>query len=105
MGAVKREVVFESELQLASQTAVDRLQARPEQSVVHNQKINVFPGGSSQNTSGDINCGADFRHAPGIFDLQTVKRVWPVLDAPNAEILVRVFDNFRKRRHWRRPTF
>src|ERR1700730_1819484 len=99
MGAVKRDVVFKSELQLASQTSGDGLQSRPEQSVMHNQKIDLFLGRGSENTSRHINRRANFGCATGIFDLQAVESVRPVFNFPNAQIFVRVFDNFRKGRH------
>src|ERR1700693_506299 len=42
MRAIERDIVFECDLQLAPQRTGDALQSRPEQSVMHNQKIDIF---------------------------------------------------------------
>ena len=99
MRAVERNVVFQCELQLPMQYAGDRLQSRPEQTMMHQQKIDIFLGGLSQNARGDIHRRANFCDAAGVFGLQSIQRVWPVFDLANAQIFAGVFNYFGERRH------
>src|SRR5436853_5950107 len=100
---IEREFVLNSDFYLSAQRAPDRLQTRPKQTVMHDQKIDLSSGGCRQNSRRDIYSGTDFGDVARVFDLQAVERVWPIFDLANAQILVRVFDNLRKRRHWQRP--
>src|ERR1700686_2617214 len=77
----------------------DRLQSRPEQSVVHEQKIDAFLYGFAEDARGDIYRRTDSCDAAGVFDLQSIERVWPVLDLANAQIFVGIFNYFGERRH------
>ena len=61
MRAVERNIVFKGKVQLPAQRTCYRLQARPEQTVMHDQKIDFFLCGLSQNARGNIDCGAEPR--------------------------------------------
>src|SRR6266550_2124947 len=50
MRAVERDVFFKGELQLPAQRACHRLQARPEQTVMHDQKVDIFLCSLGENT-------------------------------------------------------
>ena len=51
---------------------------------MHEQKIEIFLCGFTQNARGNIHRRGNFRYAAGIFNLQSIQRVWPVLDLANA---------------------
>src|SRR5260370_12681845 len=91
--AVKGDVVFKGQFQLSVQRARHRLQTRPKQSVVHEQKIEMFFGGFLQGGCRPIDCCTDFCHAPRVFDLQTVERVFPIANFAHTQIFVCVFDD------------
>src|SRR5215475_7823485 len=55
MRAVKRNVIFKCEPQLPSQRASYRLQSRPKQTVMHNQKIDVLVRGLAKHACRNIN--------------------------------------------------
>src|SRR6266404_3898340 len=93
MRAVERDIIFKGELQLPAKRASHRLQARPEQTVVDDQKIDSFLCGLGQNARGNVDCRADSRNSAGIFNLQTIKRVVPIAHVANAQKLTRVIDD------------
>src|SRR5262245_41671164 len=99
MRAVKGDVVFKCDQQLMTQRASYRLQPGPEQSVMHDQKISLSLCSLRQNARRNINRRSDARDTTGIFDLQTIKRIVPIANVTNAQILVGVTDNLGKRRH------
>src|SRR5262249_42746051 len=59
--AVERDIVFKGNLQLPAQRVSHRLQAGPEQTVMHDQKIDVCLCRLSQNARGNIDCRAEPR--------------------------------------------
>ena len=99
MRAVKRDVVFEREFQLPSQRTGHALQSRPEQTVMHDEKINILLCRGSENACRNIHRRSNFRNFAGIFDLQTVQGIRPISNLLNAQIIVRVVDNLGKCRH------
>ena len=99
MRAVERDVVFECEFQLPPQCVCHWAQSRPEQTVMHDQKIDIFICGFGQDARRDIHRRANFRRAAGVFDLQTVQRIVPIADFANAQVVVGVLNNFRQSRH------
>src|SRR5438309_2782108 len=62
--------------------------------------IYILLRGGGEDPGGKIHRRGSLRHALGIFDLKTVERVRPIFDFLNAQVVVGVFDNFGKRRHW-----
>src|SRR5215471_442482 len=99
MRTVKRDVVFKCEPQLPAQRAAYRLQPRPEQPMMHDQKIDPLFGSLRQNARRNVNRCTDARDPAGIFDLKAVKRVLPIAYVANGKKAVRVTDNLGKRRH------
>src|SRR5215469_4118223 len=99
MRTVKRDVVFKGEPQLPAQRASYRLQSRPEQTMMHDHKIDVLFCSLGQNARRNINRRADARDRAGIFDLNAVKGIVPIAYLPNPQKAVRVTDNLGKRSH------
>src|SRR5215831_17768125 len=99
MCAVEDDVIFKCDPQLPAQRASYRLQPWPEQSVMHDQKIDVSLLSLGQNGRGYINRCTDTRNSAGIFNLETVKRIVPVAHFTNAQNAVRVTDNLQERCH------
>ncbi len=84
-GAVESQVVLESAFQHPPPATGDRLQSRPEQAVVHDEKIYPALDGRVDRPRGGIDRGADLGDRAGIFDLQPVQRIWPILDLAERE--------------------
>ena len=84
MGAVEREVVLERELQRAMR-ARDRLQPRPEQTVMHDEQIYLLLDRHLHRPPRGIHRGADLRHRAGVLNLQAVERVRVILDLGEAQ--------------------
>src|ERR1043166_1991601 len=93
MRAVKRDVVFKCESQLPAQRALYRPQSWPEQPMMHDQKIDALFGSLGQNARRNVNRRADARDPVGILDLETVKRIVPIVHFANAQKAVCVADN------------
>src|SRR2546421_11811165 len=93
MSAVECNVIFEREPQLPAQRASNRLYSRPEQPVMHNQKIDVSLLSLGQHARRNINRPADARHPAGVFDLESVKGVVPITHMANTQKAGRVTDN------------
>ena len=49
MRAVERDIIFKGELELPAQRVSHRLQAGPEQTVMHDEKIDFFLSSFAQN--------------------------------------------------------
>ncbi len=85
MGAVEREIMLKSALEHPPSSARDRLQTRPEQPVVHDEKVYSAIDCRINRVRGSIDRGANFGSRAGVFDLQTIERIWPIFDLPNAK--------------------
>ena len=99
MRAVERDIISKGELELPAQRVSHRLQAGPEQTVMHDQKIDFFLCGLCQNARGNIDRRAETRYASGIFNLQTIERIVPIADLLNAQETVGITNDLSKRRH------
>jgi hypothetical protein len=99
MRTVKRDVVFKGEFQLPAQHPSHPLQTWPKQTVVHDHKIDILFHCGFQDSCRGVNARSDFTNASGVFDLQTIKRVVPVVYFTNAQKIVCIVNNFRERRH------
>ena len=92
MGAVERKVMLEGALEHPPPAARNRLQARPEQTVVHDEKIDPALDRRVDRARGSIDRGANPGHSAGIFDLQTIQRIRPVGDLADPQEVVAVID-------------
>src|SRR5437762_11047517 len=99
MRAIKRDIVFKCDPQLAAQRALYWLQATPEQTVMHDQKIDFLFCSLGQNARRNINRRTDACDPAGIFDLETIKRIVPITHVANPQEAVRKTDNLVKRSH------
>src|SRR5438094_2677684 len=99
MRAIKRDVVFKCDPKLPAQRTSYWLQSWPEQTVMHDQKIDVLFCSLDQNARRNINRRTDACDPAGIFDLKTVKRIIPIAHVANPQKVVGVTDNLGKRRH------
>jgi hypothetical protein len=90
VGAVDGEVVLERALEQAPASAGYWLEARPEESVMHNEKVYSALDGGVDRASGSIDRRSEFRDAAGILELQTVQSIRPVGDFTEAQMFVGV---------------
>ena len=72
--------------------ACDGLQSRPEQTVVHDEKIDFALDGRIDRAGGRIDSSADPRHRARILELQAIQRVGPVVDLRYSKEVATVFD-------------
>src|SRR5215216_6229419 len=66
---------------------------------MHDQKIHVSFLSLRQNARRNINCRADAGDPPGIFDLETVKRIVPIAHIANSQKAVCITHDLGKRSH------
>ena len=85
VGAVEGQVVLQSPFQHPSPAARDRLQSRPEQAVVDNEKIDPALDRRIDRPRGGINRGANPGDGAGISDLQPIESIGPIFDLPDAK--------------------
>ena len=99
--AVKREIVSQNPFEHPATSAADGLQSRPEKAVMDNQEIHSVLDRALDSPKRCIHCRADLRDRAGVFHLETVERIRPVLDFTNAQMRICVGNNLRKSRHAR----
>jgi hypothetical protein len=83
--AEEREVVPESALEHLPPAARDRLQSRPKQTVMHDEKIYPSLNRGIEGAGGSVHRSANPGHSAGVLDLQTVKSIRPVFDFSEAQ--------------------
>jgi hypothetical protein len=97
--AEKSEIVLESAFEHPPPPARDRPQPGPKQAVVHDEKIYPALDRGVEGAGGSVDGRANFRDGPGIFDLQTVERIWPVFDFSDAKEIVAIIHQLGSGRH------
>src|SRR4051812_22249727 len=91
MRAVESQVVLESAFQQTPAAAGERLQSRPEQTVMNDKKIDPLPDRSINRSGGSIDGGAYFRDLARVPDLDAIQRVRPVFDLIHPEEIATIF--------------
>ena len=92
MGAVEGQVVLQSAFQHPPPAAGDRLQSRPEQAVVNNEKIDPALDRRVDCARGSIDRRADPGDLAGISDLRALESIGPIFDLPDAKEIAAVID-------------
>ena len=99
MRAVESQVVLESALQETPAAAGERLQSRPEQAVMDNEKIDPLLDRRINRPGRGIDRGPNFRHVARVPDLETIQRIRPVLDLIHPEEIATIFHYLGQDRH------
>jgi hypothetical protein len=90
MSAVNREILLKGALEKAPASTRDRLEARPEKTVMHDQEVNSTLDGGIDRPRGGVNGRPHPGNSPGILELKAVQSMWPIGDFAQAQMLVRV---------------
>src|SRR6478672_3931664 len=90
MGAVESSVAAKKLLQDAAPSPANRLQPRPEKTVVHDQQIYASLDRGLNAPHRSVDRCTDLRHRPGILHLQAVQRILPIPDFADPEMFVGV---------------
>lgn len=99
MGAVNGNVVFQRKFYLPIKRVCHRANAGPEHPVMNNEQICSAFCRSLQRTGGSIDSGRDFCEPAGVLKLQSVERVYVILNLRNAQVRIAVLDNLLHRTH------
>src|SRR5450432_1484854 len=92
MRTVERDVMLEGALKRPPPATGDWLQSRPEQTVMHDEKIYPALDRCVDRTRGSIDRCANLHHSAGVFDLQAVQRVRPVGDFAGPKEVIAVIN-------------
>ena len=101
MRAVEGQTALENPLEHSSAAAGNWLQARPEQSVVNDEQVYAALNRPVDRPRGSIHGGTDFRYRSGVFDLETIQRIRPIVDLVNVQMFVGVGDDLGQVGHAR----
>jgi hypothetical protein len=93
MSAVEGEIVVENLVEHSPAAACDRLQARPEQAVVDDEKVDAAGDCKIDRPSGGIHSRANLRDCAGVLDLEAIERIGPIVDLADPQMLVGIGDD------------
>jgi hypothetical protein len=99
MRAVEREVVVQRTFEHSPPATGDRLQSRPEQTVMHDEKIYPALDRRVERARRSIHRRANPGHRAGIFELQTIEGIRPVFDIGDTKESVAVIHQLGCGRH------
>ena len=99
MAGIERAVGVQESGQFPVGGVGDRAWRRPEQSVVHDQKIHTGGRGLLERRQAGVDRGADFGDAAAVGDLQAVGGTGKIRESCSARAPVAVGDDFFKRGH------
>ena len=96
MRAVEGEIVLEARSSMRRRPPVIGWSPGQNKTVVDDEKIYPALDRASMVARGSIDRRADLRDRAGVFDLQAVERIRPVVDLAKAQMLIGVGDDLQR---------
>src|SRR6516164_8443186 len=102
MRAVDSQIGADGSSELSIARSCYRVESAPEQTVMHEQQINILSYCKLDRHFTRVHSGADFCHATVVFQLQTIDRIRVIFDFPDLQKIVEKVTNGAEHRQ-RKP--